>query len=132
MKKVFLFFALGFAMMAYASTYNYLVFTSQTGTTTVFTISNLTINVSGNELSVTNNDGTVNLVLTDLVSMQFSKDKTITSLENVINADELVHVYSVTGASLGTYNSMVEAAKKLSVGTYILSNGKLSQTIVVK
>ena len=132
MKKVFLFFALGFAMMAYASTYNYLVFTSQTGTTTVFTISNLTINVSGNELSVTNNDGTVNLVLTNLVSMQFSKDKTITSLENVINADELVHVYSVTGASLGTYNSMVEAAKKLSAGTYILSNGKLSQTIVVK
>ena len=132
MKKVFLLFALGFAMMAYASTYNYLVFTSQTGTTTVFTISNLTINVSGNELSVTNNDGTVNLVLTNLVSMQFSKDKTITSLENVINADERVQVYSVTGASLGTYNSMVEAAKKLSVGTYILSNGKLSQTIVVK
>ena len=132
MKKVFLLFALGFAMMAYASTYNYLVFTSQTGTTTVFTISNLTINVSGNELSVTNNDGTVNLVLTNLVSMQFSKDKTITSLENVINADEIVHVYSVTGASLGTYNSMVEAAKNLSVGTYILSNGKLSQTIVVK
>lgn len=132
MKKVFLLFALGFAMMAYASTYNYLVFTSQTGTTTVFTISNLTINVSGNELSVTNNDGTVNLVLTDLVSMQFSKDKTITSLENVINADEIVHVYSVTGASLGTYNSMVEAAKNLSVGTYVLSNGKASQTIVVK
>ena len=132
MKKVFLLFALGFAMMAYASTYNYLVFTSQTGTTTVFAISNLTINVSGNELSVTNNDGTVNLVLTNLVSMQFSKDKTITSLENVINADERVQVYSVTGASLGTYNSMVEAAKKLSAGTYILSNGKLSQTIVVK
>lgn len=132
MKKVFLLFALGFAMMAYASTYNYLVFTSQTGTTTVFTISNLTINVSGNELSVTNNDGTVNLVLTDLVSMQFSKDKTITSLENVINADEIVQVYSVTGTSLGTYNSMVEAAKNLSVGTYVLSNGKASQTIVVK
>lgn len=132
MKKVFLLFALGFAMMAYASTYNYLVFTSQTGTTTVFAISNLTINVSGNELSVTNNDGTVNLVLTDLVSMQFSKDKTITSLENVINADEIVHVYSVTGASLGTYNSMVEAAKNLGMGTYVLSNGKASQTIVVK
>lgn len=132
MKKVFLLFALGFAMMAYASTYNYLVFTSQTGTTTVFAISNLTINVSGNELSVTNDDGTVNLVLTNLVSMQFSEDKTITSLENVINADEIVQVYSVTGASLGTYNSMVEAAKKLSAGTYILSNGKLSQTIVVK
>ena len=132
MKKVFLLFALGFAMMAYASTYNYLVFTSQTGTTTVFTISNLTINVSGNELSVTNNDGTVNLVLTNLVSMQFSKDKTITSLENVINADEIIQVYSVTGTSLGTYNSMVEAAKNLGMGTYVLSNGKASQTIVVK
>ena len=132
MKKVFLFFALSFAMMAYASTYNYLVFTNQNGTTTAFSVNNLTLKVNGNELSVTNNDGTVNLVLTNLVSMQFSKDKTITSLENVINADEIVQVYSVTGASLGTYNSMVEAAKKLSAGTYILSNGKLSQTIVVK
>ena len=132
MKKVFLLFALGFAMMAYASTYNYLVFTNQNATTTAFPVNNLTLKVNGNELSVTNNDGTVNLVLTNLVSMQFSKDKTITSLENVINADEIVQVYSVTGASLGTYNSMVEAAKKLSAGTYILSNGKLSQTIVVK
>ena len=132
MKKVFLLFALGFAMMAYASTYNYLVFTNQNGTTTAFSVNNLTLKVNGNELSVTNNDGTVNVVLTNLVSMQFSKDKTITSLENVINADEIVQVYSVTGASLGTYNSMVEAAKKLSAGTYILSNGKLSQTIVVK
>ena len=132
MKKVFLLFALSFAMMAYASTYNYLVFTNQNGTTTAFSVNNLTLKVNGNELSVTNNDGTVNLVLTNLVSMQFSKDKTITSLENVINADEIVQVYSVTGASLGTYNSMVEAAKKLSAGTYILSNGKLSQTIVVK
>ena len=132
MKKVSLLFALGFEMMAYASTYNYLVFTNQNGTTTAFSVNNLTLKVNGNELSVTNNDGTVNLVLTNLVSMQFSKDKTITSLENVINADEIVQVYSVTGASLGTYNSMVEAAKKLSVGTYILSNGKLSQTIVVK
>ena len=132
MKKVSLLFALGFAMMAYASTYNYLVFTNQNATTTAFPVNNLTLKVNGNELSVTNNDGTVNLVLTNLVSMQFSKDKTITSLENVINADEIVQVYSVTGASLGTYNSMVEAAKKLSAGTYILSNGKLSQTIVVK
>ena len=132
MKKVFLLFALGFAMMAYASTYNYLVFTNQNGTTTAFSVNNLTLKVNGNELHVTNNDGTINLVLTNLVSMQFSKDKTITSLENVINADEIVQVYSVTGTSLGTYNSMVEAAKKLSVGTYILSNGKLSQTIVVK
>lgn len=132
MKKVSLLFALGFAMMAYASTYNYLVFTNQNGTTTAFSVNNLTLKVNGNELSVTNNDGTVNVVLTNLVSMQFSKDKTITSLENVINADERVQVYSVTGASLGTYNSMVEAAKKLSAGTYILSNGKLSQTIVVK
>ena len=132
MKKVSLLFALGFAMMAYASTYNYLVFTNQNVTTTAFSVNNFTLKVNGNELSVTNNDGTVNLVLTNLVSMQFSKDKTITSLENVINADEIVQVYSVTGASLGTYNSMVEAAKKLSVGTYILSNGKLSQTIVVK
>ena len=132
MKNLFLLLALGFAMMAHASTYNYLVFTNQSGTTTSFAVSNLTLQVNGSDLQVTNDEGTVSMVLTELASMEFSADKTATGIEGVLNADTLVQVYSVTGASLGTYSSMVEAAKSLQAGTYVISNGDQSQTIVVK
>lgn len=132
MKNLFLLLALGFAMMAHAGTYNYLVFTNQSGTTTSFAVSNLTLQVNGSDLQVTNDEGTVSMVLTELASMEFSADKTATGIEGVLNADTLVQVYSVTGASLGTYSSMVEAAKSLQAGTYVISNGDQSQTIVVK
>ena len=132
MKNLFLLLALGFAMMAHASTYNYLVFTNQTGSTTAFSVSNLTLKVNGTNLQVTNDAGTVSMVLTELASMQFSVDQTVTSVENVLNADASVQVYSVTGSVLGTYGSMVEAAKSLQAGTYVISNGDQSQKIVVQ
>lgn len=132
MKNLFLLLALGLAMMAHASTYNYLVFTNQTGSTTAFSVSNLTLKVNGTNLQVTNDAGTVSMVLTELASMQFSVDQTVTSVENVLNADASVQVYSVTGSVLGTYNSMVEAAKSLQPGTYVISNGDQSQTVVIK
>ena len=132
MKNVFLLLALSIGLMAHASTYNYLVFTNQAGTTTAFEVSNLTLKVNGSELQVSNDDGTVNFVLTELASMQFSIDKTPTSVENLLNADAPVQVYSVTGAWLGSYGSMLEAAKCLNVGTYVISNGVQSQTVVIK
>lgn len=132
MKNLFLLLALGFAMMAHASTYNYLVFTNQAGSTTAFSVSNLTLEVNGTNLQVTNDAGTVSMVLTELASMQFSVDQTVTSVENVLNADAPVQVYSVTGASIGTYCSMVEAAKGLNAGTYVISSGNQSLTVVIK
>ena len=132
MKNVLLFLALGFAMLTNASTYQNLVFTNQEGTTTAFAVSNLTLKVNNTDLQVTNNVGTVNFVLKELASMEFSGDKTITSIENALNADDVVQVYSISGVSLGTYSSMVEAAKSLQTGTYVISNGDVSQTIVVK
>ena len=132
MKNLFLLLALGFAMMAHASTYNYLVFTNQAGSTTAFSVSNLTLEVNGTNLQVTNDAGTVSMVLTELASMQFSVDQTVTSVENVLNADAPVQVYSVTGALLGTYTSLLEVSKSLQAGTYVISNGKISQTIVVQ
>ena len=63
--------------------------------------------------------------------MQFSVDKTITSVEDVLNADAPVQVYSVTGVLLGTYASLLEAGKSLQAGSYVISNGNQSQTIVI-
>ena len=132
MKNVFLLLALSIGLMAHAGVYNYLVFTNQAGTTTAFEVSNLTLKVNGSELQVSNADGTVDLVLTELASMQFSEDKTATGVEDVLNADGPVQVYSVTGTLIGTYHSMVEAAKCLNTGTYVMASGNQTQTVVIK
>ena len=132
MKKVFLLLAVCLAMMTHASTYNYLVFTNTEGTNTVFSVANLWLNVDGSELQVTNADGTVSILLTALKSMQFSEDSIISAVENVLNADAAVQVYSVSGSLLGSYASLMEAAQTLDAGAYVISNGSVTQTIVVK
>ena len=132
MKKVFLLLAVCLAMMTHASTYNYLVFTNTEGTNTVFSVENLWLNVDGSELQVTNADGTVSILLTALKSMQFLEDSIISAVENVLNADAAVQVYSVSGSLLGSYASLMEAAQTLDAGAYVISNGSVTQTIVVK
>ena len=132
MKKTFLLLALCFAMATHASTYKYLVFTNQAGTTTAFAVGNLSLTVNGGNLQVTNDEGSVNLVLTELASMQFSAEKTITGVENVLSADQTVQVYSMTGVLLGKYDSMIDAAKNLKAGTYVISDGENAQTIIIK
>ena len=132
MKKVFLLLAVCTAMMARAGTYNFLVFTNTEGTKTVFSVANLWLNVDGSDLQVTNADGTVSILLTALKSMQFSEDSIISAVENVLNADAAVQVYSVSGSLLGSYGSLIEAAQTLDAGAYVISNGSVTQTIVVK
>ena len=118
-------------MAAYASSYNYLVFTNTAGTTTAFSVNNLTLTVNGTELQITNANGTVQITLTALKSMQFSTDGT-TALENMLNADAPVQVFSISGSSIGTYTSLLDAAQNLNAGTYVITNGSASQTIIVK
>ena len=132
MKKVFLLLAVCCAIFAHASTYNFLVFTNTEGTKTVFSVANLWLNVDGSDLQVTNADGTVSILLTALKSMQFSEDSIISAVENVLNADAAVQVYSVSGSLLGSYGSLIEAAQTLDAGAYVVSNGSVTQTIVVK
>lgn len=132
MKNLFLLLVLSFAMLSHASTYSYLVFTNQSGTSTAFKVTNLTLKVNGTDLQVTNDEGTADLLLTELASMQFSTDEVGTNVEEILNADQPIDVYSVSGASLGRYSSMLEAVKCLQVGTYVMTNGTSSQTIVVK
>lgn len=132
MKKVFLLLAVCLAMMTHASTYNYLVFTNTEGTNTVFNVANLWLNVDGSDLQVTNADGTVSILLTALKSMQFSEDGTVSAVENILNADAPVQVFSVSGTSLGVYGSLMEAAQTLNAGAYVISNGSVTQTVVIK
>ena len=132
MKKVFLLLAVCTAMMAHASTYNFLVFTNAEGTKTAFSVKDLTLKVEGSDLLITNAEGTVSMLLTAMKSMQFSEDGTVSAVENILNADTSVHVFSVSGTSLGVYGSLMEAAQTLNAGAYVISNGSVTQTIVVK
>ena len=120
------------AVIAQAADYPYLVFTNTAGTTTALTVSNMTLSVNGSELTVTNSEGTQAFTLTDLAAMQFSKDGSISAIENVIDGEKAVVVYSVTGVGLGSYGSLYEAAGVLSTGAYVIKQGGKSQTVVVK
>lgn len=121
------------AVMAQAADYPYLVFTNTGGTTTVLGVTNMTLAVSGSNLSVTNADGTNTFVLTDLTNMQFSVDgSTVSAIDHVLDAEQPVSVFSLTGISLGMFNSLTEGAKALSTGAYVIKQGTNTQTIVIK
>ena len=89
------------AILVQAETYSYLVFTNTAGTTTAFSVPNLTLTVEGSNLRVKNDEGTV-------------------------------QIFSVSGVRIGSFGSLLEAAQQLSAGAYVISNGKNSQTIVVR
>ncbi len=133
MKKFFTFLmALGGALLLDAADYPYLVFTNTSGTNVVLSVENLTFNVSGSTLQVSNADGTVSFALTELASMQFSVDGSTDGLEDVLNADLPVSVYSLTDVSLGTFDNLQQAVEGLDAGSYVISDGKNAQTIVVQ
>ena len=133
MKKIFTFLmALGGALLLDAADYPYLVFTNTSGTNVVLSVENLTFNVSGSTLQVSNAEGTTTFTLTDLASMQFSVDGSTDGLEDVLNADLPVSVYSLTGVSLGTFDNLQQAVEGVDAGSYVISDGKNAQTIVVQ
>ncbi|MBR6168100.1 MAG: hypothetical protein IKQ50_06695 [Paludibacteraceae bacterium] len=120
------------AVIAQAADYPYLVFTNTAGTTTSLSVSNMTLTVNGSELSVTNAEGTQAYTLTDLAAMQFSKDGNLTAIENVLDGEKSVDVYSVTGVGLGSFSNLHEAASVLPTGAYVIKQGGKSQTVVVR
>lgn len=121
------------ALVAWATDYPFLVFTNTSGTTTVISVSSLTMTVSGSSLQVTNAEGTETFTLTELRNMQFSTNgDTITALENALDADKTVDVFSVTGVRLGSYENLIKAVTTLKSGVYVISDGKNSQKVVVK
>ena len=134
MKKILIFaVTVVCAVMAQAADYPYLVFTNTAGTTIVMNVSSLTMTVSGSSLQVTNSNGTETFALTDLVSMQFSAESSIaTAIEQVLEADLPVEVFSVTGVQLGSFGSLREAARGLSAGAYVIKQGVNTQTVIVK
>ena len=130
MRKLILMFLLVCAGMVQAEEYAYLVFTNTEGTQTALTVTNLTITVNGAQLDVTNDDGTVNFSLTELASMQFrTEGGELAAVENVLDGDAPVRVFSILGTSLGEFENLVQAASSLTHGVYIITDGKRSVKI---
>jgi len=122
------------AVLAQAGEYAYLVFVNQNNDTTALSVTDMTLGVNENNLTVTNAEGTVNFTLTDLQFMQFMTEggQLSQSLSNVLNADAPIDVYAMSGAKVGHYNSLLEAAGVLGIGVYVVTNGQTSQTIILK
>lgn len=122
------------AVMAQAGEYAYLVFVNQNNDTTALSVTDMTLSVNENSLSVTNAEGTVNFTLTDLQFMQFMTEdgQVAQRLDNVLDANAPIDVYTILGVKVGRYNSLLEAAGVLNKGSYVISNGKNAQTIIVQ
>ena len=120
--------------MAQAGEYAYLVFVNQNNDTTALSVTDMTLKVNDNSLTVTNAEGTVNFTLTDLQCMQFMTEEgqRAQRLDNILDANEPIEVYSILGVKIGHYNSLPQAAGVLGKGSYVITNGKNSQTIVLQ
>ncbi len=120
--------------MAQAGEYAYLVFVNQNNDTTALSVTDMTLKVNNNSLTVTNAEGTVNFTLTDLQCMQFMTEEgqMAQRLDNILDANEPIEVYSILGVKIGHYNSLPQAAGVLGKGSYVITNGKNSQTIVLQ
>ena len=120
--------------LAQAGEYAYLVFVNQNNDTTALSVTDMTLSVNNNSLSVTNAEGTVNFTLTDLQFMQFMTEsgQMAQRLDNVLDANAPLDVYTILGTKVGHYNSLLEAAGVLGKGSYVISNGKNAQTIILQ
>ena len=134
MRKILFVILLVCAGMVQAGEYAYLVFVNQNNDTTALSVTDMTLSVNGNSLTVTNAEGSVNFILTDLQFMQFMTEdgQLAEKLDNVLDANAPIDVYTILGVKVGHYNSLLQAAGVLGKGSYVISNGKNSQTIILQ
>ena len=117
-----------------AGEYAYLVFVNQNNDTTALSVTDMSLKVNENSLTVTNTEGTVNFTLTDLQFMQFMTEsgQLAQDVEHVLDANAPIDVYTILGVKAGRYNSLLEAAGVLGKGSYVITNGKNAHTIVLQ
>jgi len=122
------------ALMVQAGEYAYLVFVNQSNDTTVLSVTDMTLTVNNKSLTVTNAEKTLNFTLTDLQFMQFMNEagEMAQTIDHVLDADAPIEVYTLSGLRVGHYNSLTEAAHVLDKGSYVITNGKNAQTIVLR
>ncbi len=122
------------SLMTYANdyTYNYLVFTTQDGTEKAITVENLKLSFVDGQLVVDNGVESQTYSLTSLSKMFFSESTIDGIVETVINGNEVVDVFTVSGIWMGKFGNVDDAKKSLQRGVYVLKQGKTTSKIAIK
>ncbi len=122
------------SLMTYANdyTYNYLVFTTQDGTEKAITVENLKLSFVDGQLVVDNGVESQTYSLTSLSKMFFSESTVDGIVETVINGNEVVDVFTVSGIWMGKFGNVDDAKKSLQRGVYVLKQGKTTSKIAIK
>ena len=122
----------------WADDYPYLMFQTADGNTIAVTASELTITFADGKLIATNAEGTQTITLTDLSKMYFSTTGDANAIEDV-KADgptdmsqEPVEVFTLTGISIGKYDTLQQAKSSLSQGIYVVKSASRTLKIAVK
>jgi hypothetical protein len=123
---------LGWAMGAQAGDYTHLTFQKTDSTTLALDVTSLTMTFSGSQLLATNTQGSYSLTLADLAQMFFSNGPaTGVAAVDADAASAPVTVYTLTGATLGTYDRLSAFTRQAPKGVYIVkSNGRTFKTTV--
>lgn len=122
------------SLMTYANdyTYNYLVFTTQDGTEKAIAVENLKLSFVNGQLVVDNGVESQTYSLTSLSKMFFSESTVDGIVETVINGNEDVDVFTVSGIWMGKFGNVDDAKKSLQRGVYVLKQGKTTSKIAIK
>lgn len=122
------------SLMTYANdyTYNYLVFTTQDGTEKAIAVESLKLSFVNGQLVVDNGVESLTCSLTSLSKMFFSENTVDGIVETVINGNEDVDVFTVSGIWMGKFGNVDDAKKSLQRGVYVLKQGKTTSKIAIK
>ena len=117
---------------ATADEFPYLAFRTNDGNLRVMAIDNINLTIADGNLVVENSSEKETFALSNLSEMFFAAD--VSNVARVeVNSVNTVEVFSMSGVSLGKFESKASAATVLSDGIYLArySNG-LTKKIVVK
>lgn len=122
------------SLMTYANdyTYNYLVFTTQDGTEKAIAVESLKLSFVNGQLVVDNGVESLTYSLMSLSKMFFSENTVDGIVETVINGNEDVDVFTVSGIWMGKFGNVDDAKKSLQRGVYVLKQGKTTSKIAIK
>ena len=109
-------------LLAFAGRYSSLRFATNSGETYTVATDNLEILVNGENLTFSNTDLTI--PRSSLVSMEFTDyGDSPAEIDSVtFDGNGAVTVFSINGASAGTFDSFADALASLSQGVYVIKD----------
>lgn len=132
MKKLFLTLLAVIAVLTMrADGYPYLLFQTTDGTIHAMSVESLTMEISGDQLVVTNSEETQTFTLSDLDKMFFYENTT--GIDEIFSTESgEVSVFTIMGIYVGKYPDANEALKTLDKGLYILKTKSNTVKIAVQ